>query len=139
MAGEQKGRAFVLKLGDGATPTEAFTTIAALRTTQVTINNEIVDITNKDSAGWRTLLADAGVRSVDVSAGGIFATGLTTGIQPEALNGTISNYELVFEDDSKFAGAFMVESMDYQGDHNDSRQYNITLQSSGSVTFTAAT
>lgn len=39
-------------------------TIAGARTDNFTINNEPIDITDKDNAGWRTLLADAGSRSV---------------------------------------------------------------------------
>jgi len=67
----QKGSAFLLKIGDAATP-PAYTTVAGLRTTQLSINGELVVVTSKDSGGWRELLSGAGVRSVSVSAAGIF-------------------------------------------------------------------
>ena len=59
----EKGSAFLLKIGDGESPV-GYTTIAGLRTTQMTVNGEPVAITSKDSGGWRQLLSGAGVRSV---------------------------------------------------------------------------
>ena len=48
----QKGSAFLLKIGDGDQP-PAYSTVAGLRTTQLSINGETVVVTSKDSAGWR--------------------------------------------------------------------------------------
>jgi len=67
----EKGSAFLLKIGDGESPV-GYTTIAGLRTTQMSINGDPVVITNKDSGGWRQLLSGAGVRSVSVSGAGVF-------------------------------------------------------------------
>ena len=67
----QKGSAFLLKISDGATPA-VYQTVAGLRTTQMSITGDTVVITSKDSGGWRELLSGAGVRSVSVSAAGIF-------------------------------------------------------------------
>ena len=58
----QKGSAMLMKVGNGGSP-ETFTTIAGLRSTSLTINNESVDVTNKDSSGKRTMLAAAGVHA----------------------------------------------------------------------------
>ena len=44
----QKGSAMLMKVGNAASP-EVFTTIAGLRSTSLTVNNESVDVTNKDS------------------------------------------------------------------------------------------
>ena len=43
----QKGSAMLLKVGNGGSP-ETFTTIGGLRSTGITLNDEAVDITNKD-------------------------------------------------------------------------------------------
>src|SRR3546814_5858906 len=67
----ENGSAFLLKIGDGAIP-PAYRTVAGLRTTLLSVNGEAVNVTTKDSAGWRDLLSGAGVRSVSVSAAGIF-------------------------------------------------------------------
>jgi len=71
----EKGSAFLLKIGDGANPV-VFSTVAGLRTTQMTINAETVVVTNQGSGGWRELLSGAGVRSVSLSgAGGVYWLG----------------------------------------------------------------
>jgi len=67
----EKGSAFLLKIGDGASPL-AFQTVAGMRTTQMSVNGEAVNVTSKESGGWRELLSGAGVRSVSVAASGIY-------------------------------------------------------------------
>src|SRR3546814_5466185 len=67
----ENGSAFLLKIGDGAAP-PAYRTVAGLRTTMVSVNGEAVNVTTRESGGWRELLSGAGVRSVSVNAAGIF-------------------------------------------------------------------
>jgi len=129
----EKGSAFLLKIGDGGTPA-AYETVAGLRTTQMSINGDPVNITNKGSGGWRDLLSGAGVRSVSVSAAGIF-TGSAAEIllRDMALNGIIAGYELSFESGERMQGDFLVTRLDYAGDFNGERSYTISLESSGAV------
>lgn len=130
----QKGSAFLLKIGDGATP-PAYETVAGLRTTQMSINGDTVVVTHKQSGGWRELLSGAGTRSVSVSAAGIFlGSNAETAIRANALSGTIGNYELSFEDGAKMQGKFLVQRLDYAGDFNGERNYTLQLESSGPVT-----
>ena len=129
----QKGSAFLLKIGDGAQP-PAYSTVAGLRTTQLSINGESVVVTNKDSAGWRELLSGAGSRSVSVSAAGIFlGSSAETAIRTHTLAGTIEAYQLSFEDGEKLEGKFLVTRLDYAGDFNGERNYTLQLESSGEV------
>jgi TP901-1 family phage major tail protein len=129
----QKGSAFLLKIGDGAQP-PAYSTVAGLRTTQLSINGESVVVTNKHSAGWRELLSGAGSRSVSVSAAGIFlGSSAETAIRTHALAGTIEAYQLSFEDGEKLEGKFLVTRLDYAGDFNGERNYTLQLESSGEV------
>lgn len=132
----EKGRAFVLKVGDGGDP-ETFTTIGGMRTTSLSINNEIVDITNKTSGGWRELLGGAGVRSVTLSGAGVFTdSAAEMSVQAKMLAGSVDNYEITFESGDSFAGAFQATRLEYAGDHNGERTYSIRLESSGAVSFT---
>jgi TP901-1 family phage major tail protein len=129
----QKGSAFLLKIGDGASP-PAYETVAGLRTTQMSINGETIVVTSKDSAGWRDLLSGAGTRSVSVSAAGIFlGSGAEASIRAHALAGTIEQYELSFEDGEKLHGGFLIARLDYAGDFNGERNYTLQLESSGPV------
>ncbi len=128
----ERGSAFLLKIGSGAPLT--FSTIAGMKTTQMTVNGDLVAITNKDSGGWRELLSGAGVRSVSVSGSGIF-TGSSAEAQLRglALAGHLANYELSFESGERMQGRFLVSRLEYAGDFNGERNYTLALESSGEV------
>ena len=129
----QKGAAFLLKISDGAT-TPVYQTVAGLRTTQMSITGDTVVITSKDSGGWRELLSGAGVRTVSVSASGIFlGSTAESQIRANAMAGTLDDYELSFEDGAKLQGKFLIQKLDYAGDFNGERNYAMQLESSGAV------
>ena len=131
--GVEKGSAFLLKVGDVATP-PVFATVAGLRTTQLSVNGEMVAITSKDSGGWRELLSGAGVRSVSVSGAGVFTgSAAETRIKGNALSGVLDDYQLSFESGETMTGRFLVTRLDYAGDYNGERSYTLSLESSGVV------
>lgn len=129
----EKGSAFLLKVGDGAAP-PVFATVAGMRTTQLSVNGEAVVITSKDSGGWRQLLSGAGVRSVSVSAAGVFTGSVAEArVKSNALGGAIDDYRLSFESGDTMTGRFLVTRLDYAGDFNGERSYTLALESSGAV------
>ena len=129
----QKGSAFLLKVSNGAA-TPVYATVAGLRTTQMAIAGDTVVITSKDSAGWRELLSGAGVRSVSVSAAGIFlGSAAEAQVRTNAMNGTLDDYELSFEGGEKLHGRFLVQKLEFSGDFNGERNYTLQLESSGVV------
>jgi TP901-1 family phage major tail protein len=120
-------------VGNGAQPV-AYQTVAGLRTTQLSVNGEAVAVTHKDSGGWRELLSGAGVRSVSVSAAGVFTgSAAETRVRASALAGTIDDYRLTFEGGETMTGRFLVTRLDYAGDYNGERNYTLALESSGQV------
>lgn len=129
----EKGSAFLLKVGNGAAP-PSYATVAGMRTTQMSVNGEAVNVTSKESGGWRELLSGAGVRSVSVAASGIF-TGSTaeTRLKSNALGGLLDDYELSFESGERMRGRFLVTRLDYAGDYNGERTYTLALESSGAI------
>ena len=129
----QKGSAFLLKISNGAA-TPVYATVAGLRTTQMAIAGDTVVITSKDSVGWRELLSGAGVRSVSVSAAGIFlGSAAEAQVRTNAMNGTLDDYELSFEGGEKLRGRFLVQKLEVSGDFNGERNYTLQLESSGVV------
>lgn len=129
----QKGSAFLLKISNGATPA-TYQTVAGLRTTQMSVTGDAVVVTSKDSGGWRELLSGAGVRSVSVSAAGIFlGSAAEAQVRANAMAGTLADYELSFEDGERLRGKFLVQRLDYAGDFNGERNYTLQLESSGEV------
>ncbi|MFC0203511.1 phage major tail protein, TP901-1 family [Novosphingobium soli] len=128
----QKGSAFLLKIASG-TPA-SYQTVAGLRTTQMSVTGDAVVVTSKDSGGWRELLSGAGVRSVSVSAAGIFlGSAAEAQVRANAMAGTLDDYELSFEDGERLRGRFLVQRLDYAGDFNGERNYTLQLESSGQV------
>jgi TP901-1 family phage major tail protein len=131
--GAEKGSAFLLKIGNGAEP-PVFATVAGMRTTQMSVNGEAVNVTHKDSGGWRELLSGAGVRSVSVAASGIFTgSAAEIRVKTNALSGLVDDYELSFESGERLRGRFLVTRLDYSGDYNGERNYALSLESSGPV------
>ena len=138
-----KGSSFLLK--DNSTGTPA--TIGGLRSTSMTINGEAVDITSKDSNAFissgndkaRDLLQGGGVRSMTLSASGVFTDSSTENIlRGFAFDGAIQNYDLVFSDGSKISGAFLITSYERAGEFNGEETYSLTLESSNTITYTNA-
>lgn len=129
----EKGNAFLLKISDGAVP-PGFVTVAGLRTTQLSMNGEAVVVTTKDSGGWRALLSGAGVRSVSVSAAGVFTgSAAEARVKANVLSGALDDYRLSFESGEAMTGKFLVTRLDYAGDFNGERNYTLSLESSGPV------
>ena len=132
----QKGSALLVAVGDGASP-EAFTTVAGMRSTSMTINNESVDITNKSSSGnSRELLATAGVQTVSISGSGVFTDHASEAtVRTKALADTLANYRFTVPDFGAFTGSFQITSLEYAGEYNGEVTYSVSFESAGAVTF----
>jgi TP901-1 family phage major tail protein len=131
----QKGLSMLLRLGTVGSPT----TVAGLKDTTLSLNNEMVDVTNKDSAGYRTLLAQAGVQSLTITASGTAesAAGFET-IQNYAFANSINTRNVIFGDGDTIEGSFQITKFDVAGQYNGAQTYSITLESSGAWTFSPA-
>jgi predicted secreted protein len=114
------------------------TDIAGAKTDSMTVNNEPIDVTDKDSVGWRTLLADVGSRSVDANVEGILIgdTLLTLGVG--AGSALLPAATITVESIGVFAGNFYLNSVELGGAMDGENTFSATLQSSGVITFTAA-
>ena len=131
----QKGKDLLLKRGDGASP-ESFTTIAGLRSTSISLNDETVDVTNKDSSNARTLLGGAGVNSVSVTGSGVFTDQPSEqALRTAFADGTLDNYQIIIPDLGSYTGAFQITSLEYSGEFNGEVTYSVSLESGGAITF----
>ena len=135
-----QGRLFVLQV-ETATP-GTFQTIAGGKTLKVTANNQEVDITNKNSNGFKELGANFGVKDLKISAEGIFSDDPAFTLAQNAfLNGVIKNYQVILPStttDQIISGSFQISSLDFAGNHDDSVTYSISLSSSGEFTIADA-
>lgn len=117
------------------------TTLVGVRTRGITNSNEMVDVTTDDDSGWRTLLATPGMKSVEVTAGGIssdevllaeFYNASTTG---ETLAITLPT---TLATAGSISGTFHLASFEVTGEHDGAVEFSATFQSSGTVTYTAS-
>lgn len=126
----QPGRSFLLKVGTGT----AATTVASLRPTSFSVNGETVDVTSKDSAGYRELLGSAGVASASISAGGLLAGGTYDAM---FINRTVARsidaYTVTLGTNT-LSGLFQVTAYSANGDYNGAQAFDVSLESSGSLT-----
>jgi len=134
----QKGSLFLLKVGDGAQPTETFTTVAGLRATRFTVNTGAIDVTTKDSSGMRALLAGAGVQSMSLSASGVFTdSAAEETVRGYAAAAGINNFQIISGNGDTWQGAFLITAYERGGDFNGEETFSIALESSGAIAFTA--
>jgi len=143
----QRGAAMLLKMDISGTQT----TIAGLRSTSISFNEESVDVTNKDSLGARTLLAGGGVQSVSVSGSGVFTDqpselALRTAYFAQAnssdgasaQDAAFEDFEILIPDLGTLSGKFMIASLEYAGEYNGEVTYSVTLESAQYITFASA-
>ncbi len=133
----QKGRDLLLKID--STGSNAFITVAGLRSHALTFNAETVDATSQESAGaWRELLAGAGLKSASIRGQGIFkdaASDVT--LQNYFFNGTIVNWQITIPAFGIVQGPFQITSLDFGARHDAEVTFDLALASAGQLTFTA--
>lgn len=133
----ESGSGFLVQIGNGGDP-QVYTTIAGLRATSMTFNNQAIDITNKDSGAWRELLSGAGVRRISVSGSGVFTNSAAeTTVRTKALAAEHAPLKLIFANGDSFTGDFQVVSLEYAGDFNGERTYALSMESSGMIAFSS--
>lgn len=130
------GRTLLLKKGG--------TKLAGLRTKSWSFNGEPIDKTNDDDAGFRSLLSDAGTKSLDISFDGIAEDEL---IQDLVLSGgSLMLTDITLEwplrsgdtTPASLSGNFFLTSFEESGAYNDAVTFSGSLQSSEGWTYTAA-
>jgi TP901-1 family phage major tail protein len=130
MAGAN-GRALTIKW-DG-------TTLVGVRTRGYTVTNDYVDVTTDDDNGWRTLLANPGLRSMEATVSGISSDQI---LIAEIMGASITGETLTVElptTTGTLAGTFLCSSFEQSGEHDGAVEFSATFMSSGAVTYTAGT
>ncbi len=132
----QKGKDLLVKIDDG---TGLFVTVGGLRARRLAFNAEAVDVTHADSVGrWRELLAGAGVRRASLAGGGVFRDAASDALARQIFfDGVIRDWQIVVPDFGIVQGPFQISSLDYRGDHAGEVTFEMSLESAGSLTFTA--
>jgi TP901-1 family phage major tail protein len=135
----QKGREVLIKIGDGEEP-EGFVTVAGIRAKTISLNARTVDGTSGESpSAWRELIAGAGVKSASVSGAGVFKDAASDALIQQAFFAqNVKRFQLVIPDFGLIEGPFLIEALDYSGDHDGEAAFAVTLASAGALSFAAA-
>jgi len=129
------GRDLRIKYDSGA----GAAVVAGARADSMTINQTPIDITDKDDSGIRTMLADYGTWSVDLTISGVLV-GTTLSALVESDDSTVlHDFEIEWGASAAlgtWSGTFFISSFEVSGEEGDSpATFTANLQSSGNVTF----
>ena len=111
--------------------------IGGLRSTGVTINKALIEITNKDTDEWRCFLSNRGIKTVDFSGSGVTKVDDDFDLlKGRVLAGESARYRVTEEDGTQYEGNFMLASQSFAGEHADAQTFELTLNSDGPVSIT---
>ena len=141
----QKGMDMLLKYN---TSGSSYATVAGLRSTSITLNDETVDVTTKSSNGHRALLAGGGVNSVSISASGVWTSDASEEAvrtaflaQQNTSDGStdqspvFKNFQMFIPDFGTLTGSFAITSLEYAGEYNGEVTFSISLESNGYIAY----
>jgi len=117
------------------------TTLVGVRSRTISTTNDYVDVTTDDDTGWRTLLADPGMRSVEVTVSGItsdevlLAAIYAADVEKTALEVTLPTSLATA---GSLQADFLISSFEQSGEHDGAYEFSATFMSTGEVTYTAS-
>lgn len=134
----QRGRDMLVYIGpaSGIGPS---TLIAGMTETGITMNNDLVDISTKDTNGWRELLEDGSMKSFSISCSGIFKdTASDETIRANAFANSIDTYTFKYGNGDTVECDFQITGYNRTGPRDGAETYSLTFESTGEPVFTAA-
>lgn len=147
MGDYKSGRPLAVKFNTtGAT----YVLVGAARSDSISVNNEMVDVTNKTSTNaggklFRELLELGGVQSISLNVEAIYSDDADKKlIQDKVLANTFGTFRVEVPGDTArrggyFQGLFQITNHEMSGGHNDAVTETYTLESAGEITYTSAT
>lgn len=113
--------------------------IAGARTDSWTLNQGMIDITDKDDDGVRTLLGEVGTWSISGSLSGVLKDTTLIDLVDDPTASTLLDFEIEMVGIGTWAGDFMITSFEVSGEDGENpATFSCNLESSGTITWTAA-
>lgn len=122
-----KGRQVTMTIGGQS--------ILGVQTKGLTVNNEMIDTTDDNAGGWLTYDAIPGAKSVELPISGMIKN-------LEMLRAIMSSgsqifaVTLTYPEGSTVTGDFALTNYTETGEFNSAYTFDVTLASSGAITFT---
>lgn len=110
--------------------------ILGLQSKGLTVNNTFIDTTDDNAGGWTEFDAVPGLKSAELPFSGIVKN---LEMLRAIMNGGSQIYAitLTYPDGSTVAGDFAMNSYTETGESNEGYTFEVSLASSGAITFTA--
>lgn len=125
----------LLKIGTAA----AGTLLGGLKSTTFTMNNSVIDVSTKDTLGWRELLEDGSLKFFSIACDGIFKNSATDAtIRGYVFANSLNTFTFVFPNGDTIEGTFQITNYQRKGEVEGVETYSMTLESSGIPTITIA-
>src|SRR5712691_3515629 len=122
--GPQRGRLFLVKVDDGS---GTFVKIGGQRTTRAVINNDMVDVSNKDTSAWRKLGSDLGLRHMQLTLQCIFQDDAAHEVvRAAAFGGVVLPFQLIADNGDIYQGHFLPQNFEHSGNYNNAEEYSFT-------------
>jgi predicted secreted protein len=117
---------------------KASTAIAGAKEATITVDNSPVDITSNDDSGFRTLGDFAGARSLEISMNGVITDETMETVALNTSSKLLTDITVDLPQGGGISGNFYLANFEEAGSNDADATYDITLQSSGAFTYTAA-
>jgi predicted secreted protein len=115
---------------------DTYADIGGITTNSMTINNGVIDTTNKGTAGWREIMDGAGLQSIDMTLECVFNSEANFILMRDAnLSQTLTNYQYVRGGET-ITGSFKIASWAETSPDNDKLTASVSLQSAGEPVIT---
>lgn len=117
------------------------TTLVGVRAKTISHTNDMVDVTTDDDNAWRTLLADPGLKSIEVTTSGITSDEVLIAEYYSATPGQplVTNLPSDLATPGDLDGTFYLSGLELSGEHDGAYEFSATFMSSGVITYTAST
>lgn len=140
---DRRGEHFALYVEDSVVA-GTYNKFGSARTNSMTINGETVDVTDKDAAAWRKLLPGGGTRSITMNAAGAFDGDLQVDedVRAAAMSQALINVQMRSGEGAAtdiWQMAAQISSYERSGEYNQADMFSLTLESSGTVSYTPGT
>ncbi|WP_069649639.1 phage major tail protein, TP901-1 family [Caloranaerobacter ferrireducens] len=128
-----KGVDFVIKIEDSGNP-GTYILLGGQRGATLNRSTETIDVTTKDSNGWRE--SEASIKEWSIEADGLLIESDTAYSQLETayMNGTKVKVELNTAGGSKYTGDAIITDFPIEMPYDDAATYSVTLQGTGPLT-----
>ncbi len=132
----QKGRELLIQIHDGSGDfnDENYVVVGGFKSNGFSIDGEAIDVTNKDSQGFKEALAGAGNISISLTGNGIFVDDESfRRVHEHMVSQTHPQCRVIVPEFARYTGPFAIKSLSMTGNDSEAVTYDISLDSAGVI------